>query len=43
MYIGPPKTSFEITSEANRLEWYEFPLQLRKNLKTEDSCQKSNA
>ena len=31
MYPGAPKTSFEITAEANRQEWDEFLLQLRKN------------
>ena len=33
MYIGPPKTSFEQTAEANRQAWDEFPLQLRKSFK----------
>ena len=33
MYLGAPKTSFELTAEANRQEWDEFPLQLRKNFK----------
>ena len=31
MYLGPPKTSFDLTAEANRQEWDEFRLQLRKN------------
>ena len=33
MYLGAPKTNFELTAEANRQEWDEFPLQLRKNFK----------
>ena len=33
MYLGAPKTSFKLTAEANRQEWDEFPLQLRKNFK----------
>ena len=43
MYLGPPKTTFEKTPEANRQECEELPLQLRKISKTEDSCKKSNA
>ena len=43
MYLGPPKTSFEKTPEANRQEWEEIPLQLRRFSKTEGSCKKSNA
>ena len=43
MYLGPPKTTFEKTPEANCQECEEFPLQLRKISKTEDSCKKSNA
>ena len=30
MYLGAPKTSFEITAEANCQEWDEFSLQLQK-------------
>ena len=33
MYIAAPKTSFEITAEANCLEWDDFSLQLQKKSK----------
>ena len=42
-YLWPPKTIFQITGEANRQDWEEFPLQLRKNFWNGRFLQKSNA